>query len=63
MKIMLQPALILERMADGQKFARRQAAADGTVLPFSEDGSAAMVLHQPQSVGELRQALNQAFGQ
>ena len=63
MKITLQPALILERMAEGQEFARRHAAADGTVLLFSGDGSAVMVLHQPQSVGELRQALNQVFGQ
>ena len=49
-------------MADGQEFARRHGARDGVVLLFSPDGPNVGALHQPQSIDELRQALNQAFG-
>lgn len=49
-------------MADAQAFARRHAAADGTVLLFAADGRRVGVLHYPRSAGELRQALSQAFG-
>lgn len=49
-------------MADGQEFARRHGARDGVVLLFSADGQNVSVLHQPQSIDELRLALKQAFG-
>lgn len=49
-------------MADGQEFARRHGARDGVVLLFSGDGQNVSALHQPQSIDELRRALNQAFG-
>jgi len=49
-------------MADGQEFARRHGARDGVVLLFSGDGRNVSVLNQPQSIDELRLALNQAFG-
>lgn len=49
-------------MADGQEFARRHGARDGVVLLFSPDGRNVGALHQPQSIDELRRALNQAFG-
>lgn len=49
-------------MADGQEFARRHGARDGVVLLFSGDGQNVGALHQPQSIDELRRALNQAFG-
>lgn len=50
-------------MADGQEFARRHDAADGTVLLFAGDGRHVGALHHPKQVDELRQALNQALGQ
>ena len=49
-------------MAEGQEFARRHGARDGVVLLFSGDGKNVTILNQPQSVDELRRALNQAFG-
>lgn len=49
-------------MADAREFASRHAATDGTVLLFAGDGRRVSVMHQPQSTGELRQALSQAFG-
>ena len=49
-------------LADGQEFARHHAAVDGTVLLFAADGRVASVLQQTKSVGDLRQALDQAFG-
>jgi len=49
-------------MADAREFVRLHAATDGTVLLFAGDGRRVGVLHQPRSVGELRQALTQAFG-
>lgn len=49
-------------MADAREFASRHAAHDGTVLLFAADGRPVGVLHHPQSSGELRQALAQAFG-
>ena len=48
-------------MAEGQDFARRHGARDGVVLLFSEDGKNVNTLNQPQSVDELRRALNKAF--
>lgn len=49
-------------LADGQDFARRYAAVDGTVVLFAADGRVAAVLQQTKSVEDLRQALDQAFG-
>jgi hypothetical protein len=49
-------------LPDGQEFARRHAAVDGTVVLFFPDGRVARVLQQTKSVDELRQALDQAFG-
>lgn len=49
-------------MPDGAAFASRHSARDGTVLLFDADGTRIGTLHQPQSVGELRQALDTAFG-
>lgn len=49
-------------MDDGQSFARHYGARDGVVLLFSGDGKNVSTLHQPQSIDELRRALNQAFG-
>jgi hypothetical protein len=48
-------------MADGQEFARRHGARDGVVLLFSGDGRNVGVLAKPESIDELRLALNQAF--
>jgi hypothetical protein len=48
-------------LAEGQAFARQHAAGDGTVLLFSGGGERVATLHHPQSVDDLRQALNQAF--
>jgi hypothetical protein len=47
---------------EGQAFARRYDATDGTVLLFTGDGGLAKTLNQPQTADELRQALQQAFG-
>ena len=49
-------------MQDGQTFASRHAARDGSVLFFSANGELVDTLHQPQTVDTLRQALAQAFG-
>lgn len=49
-------------MPNGQEFAQRHGARDGVVLLFSADGKNVGVIHQPQEVDELRQALRQAFG-
>ena len=49
-------------MAEGQEFARRHAAQDGTIVLFAGDGSPLRTLHQPRDIGELRATLNQAFG-
>jgi hypothetical protein len=48
-------------VADGQDFARRHAAVDGTVLVFAADGRVSDVLPRPRSVGELRQALDRVL--
>lgn len=48
-------------MADGQEFARHHGARDGVVLLFSGDGRNVSFLSKPQSIDELRLALNQAF--
>jgi hypothetical protein len=45
-----------------QAFAERNAARQGSVLLFAEDGRRVGVLHMPESVDELRRALAQAFG-
>ena len=50
-------------MQDGQIFASRHAAGDGSVLLFSAKGELIDTLHQPQTTDALRQALTQAFGQ
>ena len=49
-------------MPDGQEFARRHGASDGVVVLFSGDGRRLGMLEQPQSIEELRLALNQRFG-
>lgn len=49
-------------MQDGQAFARRHAAGDGSVLLFSAKGELVDTLHQPQTADALREALAQAFG-
>ena len=49
-------------MPDGQAFAGRHAARDGSVLLFSANGTLVDTLHQPQTVDALREALAQAFG-
>lgn len=49
-------------MQDGQTFASRHAARDGSVLLFSAEGELVGTLHQPQTVDALRQALAQVFG-
>ena len=49
-------------IADAREFASRHEADDGTVLLFTADGHRVQVLHQPESVDELRRALAQAFG-
>lgn len=49
-------------VAEGNEFAARHAADDGTVLLFFPDGRVAGVLQQPRNVADLRQALDQAFG-
>lgn len=50
-------------MADGQAFAHRYLASDGTVLLFSAEGELVNRLHHPANVDTLRQALDTAFGQ
>lgn len=49
-------------LQQAREFAKLHAASDGTVLLFAGDGRRVSVLHQPRSVGELRLALDQAFG-
>jgi hypothetical protein len=49
-------------MQDGQTFASRHAARDGSVMLFSAKGELVATLHQPQTADALRQALAQAFG-
>ncbi|MCU0809632.1 MAG: hypothetical protein MUE59_01110 [Thiobacillaceae bacterium] len=49
-------------LAEGQAFASRHAARDGSVMLFSAKGELVDTLHQPQTVDALRQALAQAFG-
>ncbi len=49
-------------MPDGQAFADKHGASDGTVLLFTSDGKPGGKLYQPQSVDALRQALNDALG-
>ncbi len=49
-------------MPDGQAFAERQAAHDGTVLLFDASGRRVALLHQPKSREELQSALAEAFG-
>lgn len=48
-------------VADGQEFAGRFAAVDGTVLLFAADGRVVEVLQRPPSVGELRRALDRVL--
>lgn len=43
---------------DGEAFARRYNAWDGTVVLFAGDGSVRARLHAPQTTAELRQALD-----
>lgn len=45
-------------IADGQAFAERYRAGDGTVLLFSGDGELVNRLHHPSGVEELRHALD-----
>ena len=47
---------------EGQAFAGRYAAGDGSVLLFSATGALVGTLHQPQTVDALSQALAQVFG-
>ncbi len=49
-------------MADGQAFAARHRAGDGTLLLFAGDGELLGRLHHPRDVDELRHALDAAFG-
>jgi hypothetical protein len=49
-------------MAEGQAFANKHGASDGTVMLFTGDGKPGGKLYQPQSVDALRQALNDALG-
>lgn len=49
-------------MADGQAFAARHRASDGTLLLFAGDGELLGRLHHPRGVDELRHALEAAFG-
>ena len=46
---------------EARRFAARQGSADGTVLLFAGDGRRVGVLHHPQSVDVLREAIVQAF--
>lgn len=48
-------------MPDGRQFANSHAAFDGTVLLFDAAGKRIGWLHQPGSVTELRQAIDQAM--
>ena len=48
-------------MADGQAFADRHAAGDGTGLLFDAAGARIGALHRPRGVNELRHALDQAL--
>ncbi len=43
-----------------EAFARRHAAADGTVLVFAADGSPIAAVHRPQDEEALRRALDAA---
>ena len=49
-------------MDDGQAFARSHGARDGVVLLFGRDGANIGRIDQPQTVGELRTALDRALG-
>ena len=49
-------------LPDGQAFADRHRVGDGAVVLFDASGQRVAVLHAPQTQGELRQALRQAFG-
>jgi hypothetical protein len=49
-------------LPDGQAFAARHQASDGTVLLFDARGQRVAVLHAPQTQQELRQAVRDAFG-
>lgn len=49
-------------LADGQAFASRHGARDGTVLLFDGRGQRVGAVDQPQTAGELRQAMASAFG-
>jgi hypothetical protein len=42
---------------EGQDFARRYSARDGTVVLFAADGSRLTSLHAPQTEAEIRRAL------
>ncbi|MCU0933543.1 MAG: hypothetical protein MUE86_03675 [Thiobacillaceae bacterium] len=48
-------------LAEGQAFAERYRAGDGTVLLFAGNGDLVDRLHHPRGVEELRQALDAAF--
>ncbi len=48
-------------LAEGQAFAERHGAGDGTVLLFSGEGELLNRLHHPGGVEELRQALDAAL--
>jgi hypothetical protein len=48
-------------MPDGREFARHHGARDGVVLLFSGDGRNVSFLPKPQSIDELRLALDEAF--
>lgn len=47
---------------EAQVFAARHGASDGTVLLFSGDGQRVGLLRHPQTIEELRGALDRAFG-
>ncbi len=49
-------------MADGQAFANKHGASDGTIMLFTANGTPSGKLYHPQSVDALRQALNNALG-
>jgi hypothetical protein len=49
-------------MADGQAFANKHGASDGTVMLFTGDGTPGGKLYHPESVDALHQALNNVLG-
>ncbi len=49
-------------LPDGQAFANQHQASDGTVVLFDAKGQRVALLHAPQTQGELRRALRDAFG-